>query len=688
MICSSSITLRAVVLSLAVYYLLGASAALAQNSLSSFTDGSTGRIIFLKRVDTPQVKALTSLPIAASGETTSGGVAPSPVSSTYARSKANTFTSEQGSLFGLKSPRKELALINLKSDNLGMTHVRYEQRVKNLPVFSSSVAVHLDASGEVNSASAEIVPNMIIKNRQGVTSEVAVSKASAAFRKDLPGVAPVLKSTTEVIYSPGLIHHTASTDGYYAWKVDLTNPKNGADETYFIDERTGAVLFHLSGERYASVRKIYDCSTGTCLLDSYNSTYNYTFGRSEGQPARGPNPLSLPAIPTPVMTDTDDAYNIFGNINTFTTNIVGINGANRHGGLSVDLSNAVVATTFDTDSHCSNYNFGQYAGGEVRMCINSAYSDMGAHEYGHGVSSYAVSPLTYYGESGAHAEAFSDIYSESVQSWVYATNPPPLSQQPWVHLGDDADWAMGRWEDIVTWNRMLAYPDGMQENYVTGCSTSNYKPYPDRGRSPGWYCGSSDLGGLHHNATAIGKAASMLAMNQYPYGYTVFNDCRVFPIGYEKVVKIWFRATDIYYSASETFLSAYNKLIQACGDLYGGTSETCRQVTRALQAVEMDQGSTCGTPPAWHAPYCRDSHPLCLDSDNGLMPYKALGTTASDTDTVTVTGDPVPVRKDYTFTRKSLVEYNCNLNTRDKRMISCSWGGQDGRCLARSQNLC
>lgn len=60
--------------------------------------------------------------------------------------------------------------------------------------------------------------------------------------------------------------------------------------------------------------------------------------------------------------------------------------------------------------------------------------------------------------------------------------------------------------------------------------------------------------------------------------------------------QIWYRASVNYYAASETFNGAYNGLIQACHDLYPAAD--CDQLTRALQAVEMDQPGACSGLPA------------------------------------------------------------------------------------------
>ena len=53
-----------------------------------------------------------------------------------------------------------------------------------------------------------------------------------------------------------------------------------------------------------------------------------------------------------------------------------------------------------------------------------------------------------------------------------------------------------------------------------------------------------------------------------------------------------------FYSSSASFNSAYYNRIQAATDLYGAGSDEVRQVTCAMQSVELDHPGYCSGLPA------------------------------------------------------------------------------------------
>jgi hypothetical protein len=95
---------------------------------------------------------------------------------------------------------------------------------------------------------------------------------------------------------------------------------------------------------------------------------------------------------------------------------------------------------------------------------------------------------------------------------------------------------------------------------------------------------------VHHNSTVPGKAAYLTAVGGN------FNNCTITGLGTQKVEQIWYRASVNYYASSETFNGAYQALRQACLDLYPAAD--CAELTKALQAVELDQPGKCSGLPA------------------------------------------------------------------------------------------
>ena len=72
----------------------------------------------------------------------------SPADSATATAKA--FLRSNRDILGLADPDTELAPGKVVEDDLGMRHVRFEQRFRGLAVWPGAVIVHLDARGDVS----------------------------------------------------------------------------------------------------------------------------------------------------------------------------------------------------------------------------------------------------------------------------------------------------------------------------------------------------------------------------------------------------------------------------------------------------------------------------------------------------------------------------------------------------------
>ena len=232
------------------------------------------------------------------------------------------------------------------------------------------------------------------------------------------------------------------------------------------------------------------------------------------------------------------------------------------------------------------YAFASIAG--VAFCAGSlaaaAYDVLG-HEYGHFISRYrsfngnTPNSLLNVGPAGALNENVSDIYGEAFEYYMTGTN----------------NWIFGGGANHRVYRNLIDPPSLV--------SPTTNGPSPDRFHSEYFYCGTNDSGGIHHNSTVPGKAAYLTAVGGD------FNGCSITGLGTQKVEQIWSRASVNYYAASETFNGAYQGLRQACLDLYPAAD--CAQLTKALQAVELDQPgkcsglpalpATCAPPPVLHA---------------------------------------------------------------------------------------
>ena len=497
-------------------------------------------------------------------------------------SSADRFLEQHGAALGARQPAQELTAQWGEIDGLGMSHVHYLQNHQSVPVFAADAAVHLDRQGVVRSAGGYLAPDLTLDTTPLISTNDAIARAIGHWFALLPQAKlPDVSGVTLYVLPMDLVLHDRDPSVFLVWEIKFTTDCPAACEYFYIDALTGDLRLQLSGERRLT-RRIYDCSavpgTSSCLIDFHAYSPDYTFGRSEGQPLRGPNPR----YPGANSTDVDDLYDLFPRIMDYYQTKFGRNGANNRGGLGdgagADWSITTAFTYLDFVSTwtCPNASFLDW---RIRFCRDTVIPDVVGHEYAHAVSKFSHyngsgTPvgIVWDGESGALDENQADVAGEMFEKTT-------TGSLDWINTLTKTGLAL----------RNLQDPPSLAEGSA-GSSTMFF--HPDRFHSVLYYCGSTDLHGVHINSTVPSKAAYLASSGGN------FNGCTMIPIGKERVEQIWYRAVTQYYAQSETFNGAYYKLIQACSDLYGADSDATRQLRRALQSVELDQAGLCsGTPP-------------------------------------------------------------------------------------------
>ena len=126
--------------------------------------------------------------------------------------------------------------------------------------------------------------------------------------------------------------------------------------------------------------------------------------------------------------------------------------------------------------------------------------------------------------------------------------------------------------------------------------------------SSGYYvCNDSDNGGVHTNSGVPNRAFALAVDGGESNGYSVQG------IGLTRAAHIWWRAMSVYQVPTTEFTDHADLIGLACADLIGNvlpdpatgnpsadviTADTCLQVEKAMQAVEMRQAPTqCGFEP-------------------------------------------------------------------------------------------
>jgi len=198
-----------------------------------------------------------------------------------------------GTTFGVTDPKDSLKLEEVKTDSLGMHHVRLSQVFKGVPVYGDELIVHLKANGTLRSINGSFVPNISVATTPTLQSEEALKTASSYFEAKYQGAVAEASEPKLWVINPSLVRGEEPGESVLSWEVKVRDLTKDKDETVFVDAETGEVVFEVSNVRNQTRREVYDCSNTAlgCVIDTHDPTYDYIFGRSEGQPVRGINPI-------------------------------------------------------------------------------------------------------------------------------------------------------------------------------------------------------------------------------------------------------------------------------------------------------------------------------------------------------------------------------------------------------------
>lgn len=417
-------------------------------------------------------------------------------------------------------------------------HYYFKQKLKNLEVFGSQVAVHQKDDVDVYAFNGVLLDDASLQRERLTVSQAqligrihverqggggaAVDRAGrAAVNPKMLGI-----SGDEKTYPSLIVYTDQSTDG-------LANPKRT-----IVSLTDGAILSSIALSVDAVDRKVYDCAenpTGSCSIK-----------RSEGGAVTN-------------ISDVDGMYGFLGEIYTFYSTKMQRDSYNNQGASLRAFVN--LPASINGEKICPNARWTMAEGGaenQIQTCPGWATRDIVAHELTHGVVEYTAH-LDFMNQSGSLNEAVADIFAMGV---------------------DVEDWQIG--EDLLIGAiRNLDDPGQNRTLGSTGGTAPN--PMPDRMFSARYYCGAGDRGGVHLNMSVPTKAFYLMVVGGS------FNGCNMTAIGKDKALLVWYQALTKYLSTTSNFRDAYNGVMQGCADLYGAASNECAQVKKSLQAVEMDQ---------------------------------------------------------------------------------------------------
>jgi Zn-dependent metalloprotease len=503
---------------------------------------------------------------------------------------------------------------NAIADNMGWTHVRYDQTYRGVRVWGGEVIVHEDASQRGTQLTNDLKSGLNL----GTTPSLSAADAVKIAARDLnPMGAYAHDPTAELIIYPQVREQVRANapqrttglnavdmervvTGYSLAYYVQTALENGTAETrhtdYIIDAHSGKILKQwdalqttaatgtgnsqysgvktinvntitggwelrdvVTGMNYATYNLNHATSgTGTIYSDTDN-TWGDSANYVEGSSTTAANG----------QTAAVDAHFGVGATAAYYFNVHGRNGIDGAGKATysrVHYSNSYDNAFWDDTCFCMTY-------GDGSSFLTLTSIDVAGHEMAHGVTSRTAG-LNYSGESGGLNESMSDVNGTMVEFYSRGGSGSTI--------GDTGGtWTIGEQLSSTPLRYM-------------------YKPSKDGSSPDAW---SSSIGNLDvhyssgpHNRMFyfLSQGASSTAGSDY---YSTYRPCGMTGIGNDKAARLAYRALSVYMTSTTNYAAARTAYLNAATDLYGAASAEYAAVQNAFGAINVGTGTSCSTTP-------------------------------------------------------------------------------------------
>ncbi|MEI6378709.1 MAG: FISUMP domain-containing protein [Candidatus Falkowbacteria bacterium] len=469
---------------------------------------------------------------------------------------AMQFINDYGSTFGLDNASAQVVKDKSETDKQGYVHLRYQRVYNNVPVYASAFLIHENKSGQVKSATGNILPITNLDTAPSLSNDQAKAKAVEIGASLLKMADPEAEQGTLYVYNKKYVDDNAADQNYLAYEVAVHDLSNSAmRKVLFINAKDGSLIDGYEGVVFALNRRIYFCnnedSIDKCLDNTSNAKYK---GRFEGD-----NEV--------LFTEVNTNYDSVKRAYDYYKNKFGIDGANNLGGI-IDkraqpdlISYSPVYTFFKITTDLKG------GGPAYYIPVSGIYTGVGldsfgptrqdviSHEYTHAVvDNQGPNELSNYGESLVINEAYAEIFTIFIKK-LY-------------RVGDMVWTAQGY-------------------NYA---NPSGDKPLTHN--SSNWGCKIADR---YNNLTVLAHLAYLMSEGGELNGTTITG------VGEDTVEDLFF-ITLKYLPDNANFLDFYTAMNNACYATY--TSDTCFDIDNAMRAAELNRSSLC-PPPKSDEYYCK-----------------------------------------------------------------------------------
>ncbi|MBP1948300.1 M4 family metallopeptidase [Virgibacillus litoralis] len=481
-------------------------------------------------------------------------------------SNAVNFLKQNEKRIGIKNPEENLKVKDVQKDDLGMTHIRFNQTKSGVPVEGTEVIVHFNEKNEVvavNGNHNKVVEDNFINTNPSVDTSEALQQAKSS-----------VNAPEKLAYKPtsDLVVYSFEGESNLAYKINVNFLGDKPGNWFvFVDAKSGSVIDKYNALLHAGEiekkahtgvgdgvhgvkRQLHTTmeiqpeeSTTFKLYDESHDnlegiyTYDYNTGDIfENKSEAWMDEYQHPAVDAHYNSETVYDYYL-----------------NEHDRNSLDGNGMAIVSYVHFGNNYNNafWNGRQmtYGDGDGEFMVPlSAGLDVAAHEMTHGVISHTAN-LRYRNQSGALNESFADVFGALI---------------------DEDDWELG--EDIMA-------PASIEEGRVALRSLSNpdqfavsdaRAPYGD-GMYPEHMDEFYDMpiwvdnGGVHVNSSITNHAAYLIGQQ----------------IGKDKLGHIYYRALTTYLTPDSDFSVARAAIVQSAVDIYGEDSIEAEEVASGFDQV-------------------------------------------------------------------------------------------------------
>ncbi|UCG58442.1 MAG: M4 family metallopeptidase [Phycisphaerales bacterium] len=317
-------------------------------------------------------------------------------------------------LYGLHDPTDMLFLSRIVRDDIpgvdDSWHLFFGQRICDIPVFGSEIAVHM-ARGEVASTNGRYIPGDFGLPSPALSAQqaedIALAEAAPAGGE--------LRGQTRLMYFNRGLFSGEPDETHLTWLANIRI--DGIHWYYFVDAHTGEVVFTLELE-YTADRPGEDFDIQTGNNDTSVSCWLTTTSDDKWFDEDGPC-CDYPGGTSKYPGGDKDGDNAYACTHTAYHFYYDNFGRPSYDGdeedVEVYVHRGVNWKQAHYDAGCDIFEFGD----------GYAVLDVFAHEFTHGVTETAVG-LVYQDQPGALNESFSDVFAAMMDTanWTIGENTP------------------------------------------------------------------------------------------------------------------------------------------------------------------------------------------------------------------------------------------------------------------------